>query len=113
MADECLARGGIGQVSKKKLAEVAAAAERNGFPHGISARAAPGMNGEQLATAFRNRKFVESTVEALEMAGFPVHRTPTAVDSFHVTIELPKPVTEEIAKRFNDLFSAPNPNPKK
>jgi hypothetical protein len=115
MADECLARSGIGQVSKEKLAEAAAAAEANGFPHGVSARAASGVRGEQLALAFRNKRFVESTVQALEAAGFPIHRTPTAADPFHVTIEMPKPVTEEMAKRFNNLFSAPksNPNPKK
>jgi hypothetical protein len=111
MADECLVRAGVGQVSKEKLAEAATRAEANGFPHGVSARAASGMTGEQLAGAFRNKKFIESTVEAAEAAGFHVHRTPTALDPFHVTIELPKPVAADVARKFNSLFSMPRPNP--
>ncbi len=111
MADECVVRAGVGQVSKEKLAETAARAEANGFPHGVSSRAASGMTGEQLAGTFRNKKFIESTVEAVEAAGFRVHRTPTATDPFHVTIELPKPVTEEVARKFNSLFSMPRPKP--
>jgi len=110
MADECLVRAGVGQVDKEKLAEAATGAEANGFPHGVSARTASGMSGEELASAFRSKKFIESTVDAIEAAGFRVHRTPTALDPFHVTIELPKPVTEEIAKKFNRLFSLPKPN---
>ncbi|MGH7600339.1 MAG: hypothetical protein ACREOI_28630 [bacterium] len=111
MPDECLVRAGVGQISKEKLAEAAARAEANGFPHGVSARAASGMTGEQLASAFRNKKFIESTIEAAEAVGFRVHRTPAALDPFHVTIELPKPVTEEVVKKFNSLFSKPRPNP--
>ncbi len=60
MADECLARAGVGQASKEKLAEAAARAEANGFPHGVSARAASGMTGEQLASAFRNKTLLMS-----------------------------------------------------
>jgi hypothetical protein len=111
MAGEYLARAGVGKASKEKLAEAAARAEANGFPHGVSARAASGMTGEQLASAFRNKKFIESSVDAIEAAGLRVHRTPTALDPFHVTFELPKPVTEEVAKKFNSLFSMPRPNP--
>ncbi|MEM7348726.1 MAG: hypothetical protein AAF485_31230, partial [Chloroflexota bacterium] len=40
----------------------------------------------------------------LEAAGFKVHQTPTRRDPNHVTIELPKPVTKDDAKRFNDAF---------
>jgi hypothetical protein len=55
--------------------------------------------------------YVKTTREALEGAGFPVHETPIDVDPFHVTIEIPKPVTEGVANQFNALWSEPKPNP--
>ncbi len=35
---------------------------------------------------------------------FPVHDTPTYNDPLHRTVELPKPVNEEVAKKFNEVF---------
>lgn len=40
----------------------------------------------------------------LEDAGFPVHDTPSRRDPGHVTIELPIPVENEDADKFNDVF---------
>jgi hypothetical protein len=40
----------------------------------------------------------------LENAGFKVHDTPTRRDPNHVTIELPKPVTKDDAKLFNEVL---------
>jgi hypothetical protein len=35
---------------------------------------------------------------------FQVHETPTRNDPLHRTVELPKPVTEDVAHRFNKVF---------
>jgi hypothetical protein len=35
---------------------------------------------------------------------FPAHDTPTRNDPLHRTIELPKPVSEEVADTFNRIF---------
>jgi hypothetical protein len=41
---------------------------------------------------------------SLETAGFKVMHTPTRNDPNHHTVVLPKPVTKENAKDFNDAF---------
>jgi hypothetical protein len=41
---------------------------------------------------------------AFEEAGFPVRYTPTRNDSDHHTVELPDPVTDEVAARFNAIL---------
>ena len=40
----------------------------------------------------------------LEQHGFPVHDTPTRRSPRHRTVELPHPVTLEVAATFNALF---------
>lgn len=45
----------------------------------------------------------EASRSAVE-AQFVVHNTPTASDPLHHTVELPKPVTRQIADWFNKLF---------
>jgi hypothetical protein len=37
---------------------------------------------------------------------FKVHNTPVAKDALHRTVELPKPVTNRIARIFNRIFKA-------
>jgi hypothetical protein len=41
---------------------------------------------------------------ALVEQHFRVHDTPTRADPLHCTVELPKPVTQEVADLFNQLF---------
>jgi RHS repeat-associated protein len=43
-----------------------------------------------------------ATCSAVEAAGFKVHKT--GVDPNHFTAEMPKPITSEIARRWNELF---------
>ncbi|MGO1070755.1 RHS repeat domain-containing protein [Lysobacter sp. CA199] len=45
-----------------------------------------------------------ATCGQLEAAGFKVHDTPVRGDKNHKTIEMPKPVTKEDAKRFNRVL---------
>ena len=40
---------------------------------------------------------------------FPVHDTPTRHDPQHRTVELPKPVTHEVAELFNRLLGRSKP----
>lgn len=47
---------------------------------------------------------VSATRRSLEEAGFEVRHTPTQKDADHHTVQLPKPVTDEIAARFNEVF---------
>jgi hypothetical protein len=35
---------------------------------------------------------------------FPIHDTPTRADSQYKTVELPNPVTQDVADLFNQLF---------
>jgi len=79
------------------LANQAKAAEDMGFPHGVSATKDPSRIKPGNSTAAKSD---------LENAGFPVHDTPTNRDPQHVTIELPKPVTSEVANKFNDTLGS-------
>lgn len=81
------------------LADQARAAEgaRNIQVHGVSASTnpAPRYPGQVVRCATR---------AACEAAGFAVHKTGGPE---HYTIELPKPVTKEVAERFNSVFRRP------
>ena len=69
----------------------------DGRIHGVSASAKPPAPGEAVAT-----KAARSEVEKV----FKVHDTPTKKDVLHRTVELPKPVTNRIARIFNQVFKA-------
>lgn len=90
--DEVLKRFGTDLESAERLGEKAALAEQFLGIHGVSVTAR-----ETTAPARRQKR---SEVERI----FPVHETPSRRDSLHRTIELPKPVTPEVAEQFNDLF---------
>jgi hypothetical protein len=47
---------------------------------------------------------VSAARNALEEAGFPVRYTPTRNDPFHHTVQLPKPVTQQVVDLFNSIF---------
>jgi len=88
---EVLTRFGEAVESPEKLAQQAALAEANGFPHGVSVMALKDLTKP-------GSRALRSEVEKF----FRVRNTGT--NPLHRTIELPKPVTKEIADQFNRLF---------
>ncbi|HMB03791.1 MAG TPA: hypothetical protein VKP69_08630 [Isosphaeraceae bacterium] len=89
---ESLKRLGTTPESAARLARKAAEAERVIEIHGVSVTAGTPIG--PASTADR---------EAVEQS-FTVHDTPTRSDPWHRAVELPKPVTREVADRFNQLF---------
>jgi hypothetical protein len=92
VADEQLKRFGTDPESAEKLAAKAAAALAVLGVHGVSVTARDTNSPAGLAA--------RSEVEAV----FVVHDTPTRRDPLHRTVELPQPVTPEVAESFNRLF---------
>ena len=92
MADEVLKRLGKSWESFGRLARKAEEAEQVIGIHGVSVTAAESL----LDHSYAPRELVESV--------FAVHDTETRRDPLHRTIELPKPVTAEVAEVFNRLF---------
>jgi hypothetical protein len=90
--DEILKRFGTDPESVEKLAADAARAAAVLGIHGVSATVR-----DTTAPAGRATR---SDVEA----HFPVHNTPSRRDPGHRTVELPQPVTPEVADLFNRLF---------
>ncbi|MFJ9544380.1 RHS repeat-associated core domain-containing protein [Streptomyces sp. NPDC101225] len=94
-----LYRFGSGPETTEKLAADAANAEQHDFPHGISTstRLPPKIkeSGEYRST----------TVGAVRERGFRVEQT--GRNKAHHTVHLPKPVTEQVTDRLNELFGSP------
>jgi hypothetical protein len=90
--EEILKRLGTSGESAARLARKAAEAEQVLGLHGVLVTA--GVTKGDASAARR------ADIERV----FPVHETPTRADRLHRTVELPKPVTQEIADRFNELF---------
>jgi len=63
-----------------------------------------GIHGVSGSTTKPSVPCSAASCSSLETAGFKVRATPTRNDPNHVTIELPNPVTKEVAKKFNDAF---------
>ena len=94
MADEpeILNRLGTSRESVSRLSRKAAEAEAALGIHGVSVTA-----GTPQGPASRvPRPIVERH--------FRVHNTPTRADPLHRTIELPKPIAQQTADLFNQLF---------
>jgi hypothetical protein len=91
-ADEVLKRLGLSRESATRLGRKAAEAE--GFL---------GIHGVSVTAGVEDRPHVRASRRLVEES-FPVHDTPIRSDRQHRTIELPKPVTAEVAERFNRLF---------
>lgn len=89
---ETLSRLGASPESATRLARKSAEAEAVVGIHGVSVTAGP-----------ERRPHSRAPREAVERE-FRVHDTPTRHDPLHRTVELPKPVTEGVARRFNRLF---------
>jgi hypothetical protein len=92
MADEYLKRFGAEAETAARLAEQAAAAESVLGIHGVSVTARKTTAPAGVAP----RSEVEKH--------FQVHDTPSRRDPLHRTVELPKPVTGEVAEAFNQVF---------
>jgi hypothetical protein len=89
---EELKRFGLDPESAEQLAGQAAAAEAKIGVHGVSVTAR-----DTNAPAGRAQR---AEVEKR----FRVHDTPSRRDPLHRTVELPKPVTPDVADAFNRLF---------
>ncbi len=89
---EVLKRFGTSRESAVRLGRKAAEAEQALGIHGVSVTA-----GNPRAPASHAAR------ESVERH-FPIHNTSTRADPLHRTVELPKPVTREVADLFNDLF---------
>jgi hypothetical protein len=89
---EILKRLGTSRESAARLARKAAEAEAVIGIHGVSVTA--GLETREHSRALR-----------LTVASqFRVHDTPTRRDPLHRTVELPKPVVQYVADRFNQAF---------
>ena len=99
-ANDVLVRRGICPETAARLDKQAKKAQEAGFPHGVSVTT-PESNA-RLACDPQDASF--ATKQAFQDAGFKVHLTPTRNDPFHHTVELPDPVTAEIATKFNEIL---------
>jgi hypothetical protein len=89
---ERLKRRGNSWESKSRLMRKAEEAERLIGIHGVSVTA--GMVKGACSEADRH----------VIAQHFVVHDTPTRSDRLHRTVELPKPLTDEVVETFNRLF---------
>jgi hypothetical protein len=80
--------------SQRLLESQAKAAEEKLGVHGVSVSTSSAAREGQVIRC--------ATAAACEAAGFKVHKT--GGDPNHHTVELPKPVTPEVARKFNDVF---------
>ncbi len=90
--EERLKRLGKSRESAARLARKAAEAEAFLGIHGVSVTAGIPIGPASEA----DRSDVEHH--------FPVRETPSRADSLHRTIELPKPVDQDVADLFNRIF---------
>ena len=97
---DVLVRRGTSWESPRRLARQAKQAREAGFRHGVSVTV-PEAN---LLLARDPTDVSQASRRALEDAGLKVHPTPTRRDPNHHTIELPDPVTDEVAEVFNRIF---------
>jgi hypothetical protein len=89
-ARDRLYRFGLEIESAQDLGRQAAESKARGFPHGVS------VFGRST------RPDAASALRVDVEAHFVVHKT--GRNPFHYTIELPEPVTDSVAERFNALF---------
>jgi hypothetical protein len=87
---EFLYRFGLERESAANLERDCEAAVANGFPHGVS-----------VTTTTERTDASRAVREEVELY-FAV--TKTGKRTSHFTVELPHPVTDEVADRFNNLF---------
>ncbi len=88
-------RFGKGAESAESLAAQAVKAEKAGFPYGVSVKAQ-----ERVSAADRIKHRVADQAEAKSA----FNTTQTGNNPNHHTVELPKPVTEKVAQKFNEVY---------
>ena len=93
-ANECLIRFGQTAESAAKLADDAARAVANGFPHGVSTKLVQRVSGSDKLHKVASKADVE--------AAFFVEQTGSRLT--HYTVHLPHPVTDDVAALFNSVF---------
>lgn len=81
----------------------------NGVPYGHGVSVTSPEANQQLARDPNDS--VQATRKAFEDAGFEVRYTPTTHDSDHHTVQLPKPVTGDIARLFNTILGRTRQRP--
>jgi hypothetical protein len=91
--DKTIYRMGTDKESASRLGRKSQEAESQIGQHGVSA-----------STTKPQVPCSSTSCSSLEDAGFRVVSTPTRNDPGHVTVELPNPVTPDVAKLFNDVF---------
>ncbi len=89
-----LVRFGKGPETAQQLAADAARAEAAGFPHGVSTKLVNRVSGSDKAHRSAPMGEVEKHFK-VEQTG----RNPN-----HHTVHLPKPVTQDVADKFNKVF---------
>jgi sulfite reductase alpha subunit-like flavoprotein len=92
-----LVRFGNQAETAEALAEQAAKAEANGFPHGVSTKQVDELQKTDLNHKVAGKSEVEKAFEVKQTGNNPKHHT----------VILPKPVTPEVANLFNETFVAP------
>ena len=98
--EDVLVRQGKDWESASRLGRQAQDAENAGFPHGVSVTT-PASN----ARLSKDPSDASNATRAqFEEAGFPVQYTPTGRDPNHHTVQLPKPVTPDVARQFNQVL---------
>jgi hypothetical protein len=95
-AEKVLFRRGTYDTRKLLETQAKAAEVSNIGIHGVSVSTNPAAKPGQVVRC--------ATCSAIENAGFKVHETPVNKDPGHHTVELPKPVTPDVVKKWNDLF---------
>lgn len=104
---ETLVRRGSSIETKTRLEKQALQAEgagnaRNGVAYGHGVSVSSMKSNEKLANDPTD--FSAATRAAFVAAGFPVRYTPTKSDCDHHTVQLPKPLSVEDVKKFNQVL---------
>lgn len=97
MSPEVLKRFGVAPESAEKLGTAAAQAFEILGIHGVSVTA----RDTKAPAGHASRTDIEKH--------FRVHDTPSRRDPLHRTVELPQPVTDDVAELFNRLFGRSEP----
>jgi hypothetical protein len=105
--DDPLVRRGTGWESARRLADLASRAEQGG----VATNGVPYGHGVSVSSPEANQRrardpsdAAQAPRRAVEEAGLEVRYTPTRTDTDHHTVQLPKPVTDDVAILFNTIL---------
>jgi hypothetical protein len=84
-----------GAESAESLAAQAVKAEKAGFPHGVSVKAQErGSAADRVKHRFADQAEAKSAFNTPQSGNNPNHHT----------VEHPRPVTEKVAEKFNEVY---------